>query len=304
MGVAFLMLDTTRRFALHLATHFPPTREKVERLFAECKTPAERAAVLVDASRWIAERIAVYHETWAGCFAHVSTQPHNPYVVAVYEHPPGRRGERFSYMIGTLQDVTCPHEYQWGLTKLGAFLCIEPVQPDTPVSWCRTMIMSNSLITKDSWAYEARRVLKEWLPKPLHKLVNKPRKYNHMTKADYAAQKYGPPDPNEKGRRWRKEEFPEYIRQHTKAELFIELILTPDEREAISAWIDVMDFYHAANGKVHPDAVEQLIKPEKRLRQGVMTALLDQVPEASRPAKAQVIPNPTALSDWEQMRLL
>lgn len=158
-------------------------------------------------------------------------------VVAVFRHPPGIEGREESYIIGDVRGVFA--NIKWGRNKLGEFVEIIPAWEGCPTSEFYILVWSFSLKSGAARAKYARDILKAALPTKLRRLVSLARKYNRL----------------------RKEFMLEY-KEHsakTKAELFVERILTDEERAGLANLIDPLDFWRAATGRVPPDQVGGLI---------------------------------------------
>jgi hypothetical protein len=159
--------------------------------------------------------------------------------VAVFEHPPGRGGRTESYIIGPLQDLLA--NIEWGEKKLGNFVDVVPEWEGCPTDPFFVLILSFSLQNKAAQAKAARDELKRLLPGRLHRLVTLARRINARPKRHLL------PLGVTKSKR-------------TKAELFIQEVLSDEDRQEIEKYMDCFDFWRAATGRVEPNQVEKLMK--------------------------------------------
>jgi len=99
--------------------------------------------------------------------------------------------------------------------------------------------------------YWARVRLKELLPRKLHRLITIARRLNRMPKYKYLP-------PRETGQpRWSKENWPDWYRRSTKADLALEQIgtLYPEDVPKLYRYMDPLAFWRCATGQVHPDDI-------------------------------------------------
>ena len=161
----------------------------------------------------------------------------NKDVVAVFRHSPGIDRQEESYIIGDVRGVLA--NIEWGKKKLGEFVEIIPAWEGCPTSEFYILVWSFSLKSKAARAKYARDILKAALPTELRRLVSLARKYNRLHKRFMLRYK----EKNAK----------------TKGELFVERILTEEDRAGLANFMSPLDFWRAATGRVPPDKVEALI---------------------------------------------
>lgn len=158
-------------------------------------------------------------------------------VVAVFRHPPGVARREESYIIGDVRGILA--NIEWGRKKLGEFVEIVPSWVGCPSSEFYVLVWSFSLQSKAAQAKYARDILKAALPRKLRRLVSQARRYNRLRK-DFML------------------EFEEKSRK-TKGELFVERILTDEDRSRLANLMDPLDFWQVATGRVSPDRVGSLV---------------------------------------------
>lgn len=181
------------------------------------------------------------------------TEDGPPQCVGIFLHPPGRGDHTESYIIGSIEDVIT--QIEWGERKLGEFDGLHPLWDGIPVDPYMITVISLSLKSKAAQAKAARDRLKEILPKNLRGLISKARRANYRPKYDFL-----PPHPD--GKNWREhpEDIPEWYRSQTKDELFLSIRLTDQERDELSRWIDPLDFWKCATGRIPHTEVERYIR--------------------------------------------
>ena len=181
-----------------------------------------------------------------------------PVVMAVFEHEPGAGGRTESYLVGDVQDCLAPMNIRWGERTLGTFAGLAPILADIPVSRIRTVAVSWSY-KGSGGAFCARQWLKALLPRKVHPCISRARRANRRRKSDYLQ------DPDDPTLYRDKDRWPDWYRKKTKAELFIEHDLSEAERKTISNYMDLMDFWRCATGRVHPDQVQNLVTHQMSL---------------------------------------
>lgn len=219
---------------------------------------AQDLAVAVAAVDTLADWIAAWWDAWrvhpdypASC-AH---DPADPEVVAVFSHPPGKKGCTESYVIAPLADATSPNTRRWAQrTWDGRLARIDPISDDIPVSPYYTGFISNGLKGAGQ-AYQARQRLRELLPPQLRPLISRARSWAARPKWWFL-----PPTPEVHPRQ--RSTWPVWYTQATKAQLIIEHKLFDDDkqRQQLERYIDAEAFYRAASGQVHPDDVAPLFR--------------------------------------------
>jgi len=179
-----------------------------------------------------------------------------PQVMGVWRHPPGRGGHNESYVISTPQDVLA--SLAWGnRTFGGTFAGIQPIHPSAPVSRYRIVTWAFSYKGAGG-AYVARMRLKALLPREVHPWISKARSTNSRPKhhlypfpVDPRRIRYVPP-------------VYDSYRTRSKGEIWLEEKMPAAVRQAISRYLEPIDFWRCATGRVHPDEVEPLIQAHIR----------------------------------------
>lgn len=231
--------------ALKLAQLMPSLREQI-------RTHED----LISAAAFVLERVALYEEAWRQhpCYEEAGEKdPLNPVCRAIYYHPPGVDGLRHSYSVAGLNDLLSPSHTDWARRTLGTLLCLAPVESDTPIHLTRILSYSNSYLSS-GLAYRARLRLKELLPKELHRLINEARRVKSRPKHDFL--KRGPEMPL----RVTRANPPEWYRTKTKKQIWLELELKPEQRAAISRYMDPSDFWDCATGLIRPEDVHLYLR--------------------------------------------
>lgn len=173
------------------------------------------------------------------------------------QHEPGAGGRTESYLIGPLMDVTSPKQLEWCRRTIGEPHQIRPVTRVTPVNPSRLLAESYSY-KGAGMAWRSRMALKLALPRRFHRLVSKARHINRRPKYAYLQAEVSPEE-------WtaylhRKDEgstyqVPEWYSAHTKAELFVMYDVPAD----LADYIDPMDFWRCATGRIRPEDVPELV---------------------------------------------
>jgi hypothetical protein len=199
----------------------------------------------------------------------------NPLCMGVYSHEEGLRGDT-SYIISSLSQVVrlaCKEKVS---KMLGKFQGVQPIWPDLRLSWhikYRWAMISNSPLGSGN-GYECRELLlKQLLPKKLHRAIRMARKQNRAPKWHYLPNVLDDlgQDPvlmdihaMARDRSLQPDEY----RGTAKGRLFIKYTLTEAERYWLSFYFeDLYDFWRIANGSIKSIEARDLIKSERANQQ-------------------------------------
>lgn len=214
----------------------------------------------------------------------------SPFAVGVFTHEEGIRGSE-SYIVSSLRDIISAID--WGERTLGEFHDIVPIWPEfnlPPIARYRQVVLSASPKGAGN-AYECRMELKRLLPDCLHKWLTWARKTNRRPKYELLEVLATCNLDRSVSRRevvtWMKDQanWPDWYAGHTKAELVTlgceimpdgywgrllnkqgrsdvirgNRILPPDVLVQIRVYIDPMDFWRAATGRIKSTKVADLV---------------------------------------------
>ena len=183
----------------------------------------------------------------------------DPPVVTVWHHAPGINGSEYSYAIVSLSSALSPGLETRMLRYLGRGIrltAIGAVPPELHCSPYRETYYVGALGSR-AQAYEARRLLKERLPRATHKVVNAARRLNRRPKWSFWQARLGRDEwesIRQTGAVRRRGLQPDWYRTQTKKELAIRHLREkyPAQIRRIERDIDAGDFWDCATGRVHP----------------------------------------------------
>ncbi|MBU0493916.1 MAG: hypothetical protein KKB13_18870 [Chloroflexi bacterium] len=220
---------------------------------------------------------------------------HSPVAVMRFTHDLGIRGN-WSALIAPLPDLLASRA--WGERTLGVLAGVAPITPDLSVNRVRIAVLQGSPKGGGN-AVECRMVLKQLLPRKLHRLVSKARGTVRHPKWRYLPLELVAPAPIGLPREAREQLVrtpalqPAWYRDHTKAELFAwgadliphetndQYYLTHEERQALAPYVDPLRFYQIATGQVRSIEVIGLVRHQRDMFDPDQQALWELLPSST-----------------------
>lgn len=182
--------------------------------------------------------------------------------MGVYVHEEGTRGSE-SYYFSDLPDVIAA--ISWCKRSLGDFSYVAPLPANISPSRIRATFISNSPKGSGN-AYESRMILKQMLPRSVHRWISRARTANYKPKYSYLQSTLPVPQTDEEVTR-RRQMYrtptlqPDWYRNSTKAELWLRDLVEqdPDAARIIESYMNLQDFWRCATGKIKSTEVAGLI---------------------------------------------
>lgn len=265
---------TVMMTALKLVATFPPLRTKIQ----------AHNLPIVDTTLYIAERLRCYRAAWVSHpqYAEWRQDPELAWmpfddpawamVVVALKHPPGIDKREYSFMICDTSEL--PNALHWSSTpKVGDFAGVIPISENFYGLPYRYALYSWSVEGK-ARGYLAREAMKQLLPRKLRKYVNLYRGSQRSAKYEYLRRPTRLLDGDQyliefphgmHIKDWLKENrasLPDWYKARDKAQLWSEwlAVTEPVLWAQINYWIDVVDFYRAVTGQIHPEDVRPLFR--------------------------------------------
>lgn len=295
----------TLKLTLRLMELFPPLREAVR---------PHGLDGLLEAYGYVSETVQLYRQAWEAHpdfafyaaderFRFSTLDPLDPVAVAVYRHPPARRGRTASFIISHIGDLLNSKEHEYGKNRLGDLECIAPIGPDWPTHPTRILTIDNSY-GRGGHGFVCRMNLKALLPRELRPWIGRVRDAHRWRKSHYLSAWMRARWPNgEMSERElmteHKDLLPAWYTSQTKMELAYARFEEEDPAglRAIEAFIDFENLWLVCTNKVMPEDLAGLLKQQQLFQ-------IERLPRARGPKARSDLSRAISRVLAEQQRVL